>query len=708
MGTIPEDDLQLQLVQLLALPAIPEQAAALRKLAGRLHETGHAEAALAALEAAAERGVQDSGLWQAITGLRLQLQLPQLALAAAQIAVELAPDSVEARYNLALLLEQTGQLEDALAEYRLSLDILPTHYGSLCNLPLLLAKMGMQQEARAAGERALQACPDDPWLHFNQGDLLIGMRAAAAAEEAFRRALALSPDFHRARYALSIALAAQGGVRQALAERAQALAKEPTLQQDYSSPLTLDEGMAEGDVSPERVAVIAAFEELRIDDWHRYAQIVELYAGLVRGEYGNPPLDQHEMPYCGLALPVAADVQRQMARQAARRVQREVAGMRLRYPPRHSDRPLRIAYLSANFRPHPNARLMGGLYARHDRSRFKVHAYSLGPVEESPERQRVIDGVDVFRDLGALPVQAAAQLIANDGIDILVDLSGYTRHARPGILALRPAPVQVSYLGFPGTQGAPWIDYTLLDRYVLQPREREYWDERIVYLPHSNYHCELPQDLPPLPSRASLGLPGSGLVLGALHHPRKLEPSTWACWMDLLKRMPHACLWLICEAPVQKDQLIRNAANCGLAADRLIFSPQASQAEHLSRLRHADLFLDTFVYTGHTTTVDALGVGVPVVTLSGSSVVARIAGSMLRAHGLPELVATSEEEYRDLVLRLASDEAWRASLRRRAGDHANSNLFCPQRKLQQMEAAYETMWARYQAGLPPEDFDVSE
>ena len=709
MNTIQEDDLQAQLVQLLALPLTPEQTVKLRQLAGRLHEAGYAEASLAALEAVIERGsMQDAALWQAVTGLRLQLQLPHLALAAAQQAVELEPGSVDVRYNLAFLLEQTGQPEAALAQYAQALQIDPAHYSCLRNLPLLLARVGRQQEARASAEHGLRAFPDDPWLHFNHGDLLIGMCAAEQAVTAFRRALAIAPQFHRARYALSIALAACGDVRQAQLERAAALESEPELLHDYTSPLSIDEGLRDGDTSPARVAVIAAFEELRVDNWNRYEPITALYTALVKGECGNSPLDQHEMPYCALALPVGEATRRQVARQAARRVQKCVAGMHLTYPARGTVPQIRIGYLSANFRPHPNAYLMGDLYRRHDRSRFKVHAYSLGPADESLERQRVVDGADVFRDLDTLPPQAAAQLIANDGIDILIDLSGYVRHARPGILALKPAPIQVSYLGFPGTQGAAWIDYTMLDRHAVLPEVREFWDENIVYLPHSSYHCELPHKLPYYPSRAELGLPESGLVLGALHHPRKIEPLTWACWMSLLKALPDASLWLMFEAQVQIDNLRRNAAAHGIPADRLVFAPQVSQPEHVSRLRQADLFLDTFVYNGHTTTIDALSAGVPVVTLSGEAVVARIAGSMLKAHGLPELVVESEDEYSRLVRRLAGDEEWRTALRKRAGNYANSDLFCPERKLAQIETAYEQMWARHCSGLPPADFDVAE
>lgn len=708
MNTASAADLQSELKALLALPLADVSHSDLQALGKALFAADHTEAALRAFELLIECGMADAALWRMITGLRLQLQLPHLALDAAHRAVELAPDSADGWYNLALLLGETGNEAQALDAYARALAIDPRHYGSLRNRPVLLAKAGLLKEARAADQAVLQAYPDDPWLHFNSGDLLIGMRAAVDAEAAFRQALKLAPDFHQARYALSMALAAQGRIREAQAERAAALASEPQLASEYKSPLLLEGEAQNEEATPERVAVMAAFEELRLGDWHRYDEITALFSGLVSGEYGNPPLDQPEMPYSALSLPIDSATFQQLARQVAHRIRNNVVGERLVRPTRSGGRALHIGYISANFRPHPNARLMGRLYARHDRSRFKIHAYSLGPVQESAERERAMADADVFRDLGRLPVLAAAQLIANDGIDILVDLSGYARHARPEILALRPAPIQLSYVGYMATMGADFIDYALLDHEILKPGVRACWHEKIAYLPHCSYHCELPEDLPPTPSRAELGLPSSGLVLGALHHPRKHEPKSWACWMDLLKEIPNASLWLLYETEEQREQLLRNAAAHGVDQKRLVFSEQVDHSVHLTRLRCADIFLDTFVYNGHTTTVDALSVGLPVVTLSGDVVVARVAGSMLRAHGLPELVAQSVAEYKSLVHRLVSDHDWRQDLTLRASDHKGNKLFRPESRVRELETAYEMMWARHHAGLPPEDFDVPE
>lgn len=679
----------------------------LQALGTELHRAGVPSAALAAFERVTAMVPERVQVWHALAALRLELQQPQAALAACETALSLEPNNSDTLFNTAVVLAALEDHGSALAYYERVLAQQPEHYGALRNRPLVLNHLGQTELARRAAEAACAIYPDDTWLHFNRGELLLEARNAGLAIVAFSRALELAPDFHRARYALSLALAASGQVRAAYAEQRRALAAEPALQHTYRSPLVLDEGLDEGDTSPERVAMIAAFEILRSCDWRGYGQTAKLYAELVQGLHDNPPLAQHEMPYLALGLPISEALRRQGARQAAGRILCRTEGLRIDRPVRQVAPRLRIGYLSANFRPHPNAYLIGHLYARHDRQRFSVHAYSLGPPEDSPERAGVIAEADCFRDLYHLPPDAAAQLIADDGIDILIDLSGFTRHACPEILALRPAPVQVSYTGFMGTQGAPYIDYALLDRATLTTDIRAYWDEKIAYLPHCSYHCELPEAGTPL-SRAAYGLPTVGTVLCALHHPRKLEPYSFRSWLTILDSLPGSVLWLLYETEEQINNLQREAKQHGLNPERLVFAPFLARKKHLARYRCADLFLDTFIYNGHTTTVDALSMGLPVVTLRGQSVVSRVSATMLEAQDMPELIAVTEEEYQAIAIRLATDLVWRTEMQRRASDRVQSNLFQAERRTREIETAYEMMWARHEAGLPPADLNVPE
>lgn len=678
-----------------------------RDLGTQLHRAGQPEAALRSFERACERDPDSPGGWIAVASLRLQLQLPRLALEACNRALALAPNDINSLYSTAVVLTALGEYAPALHCYDRVLAMHAAHYGALRNRPMLLATMGRFHESRDAANQAIGAYPDDPWLHYNQGDLLLGMQAAEEAAMAFQQALALAPTFHQARYALAIALAAQGRVREAYVEREAALVSAPELVTTYKSPLIQDARYGTNEVSPERVAILAAFELVYRCNWSDYSSLCRLFTELVQGRHDNPPLDQQEMPYLALCLPVGEDIRRQVARQASARVLNAVREQRIFRPKRAPADQICIAYISAGFGPHPSAQLMGDIYARHDRSRFRVHAYAVGPSLDCPERDRVREGVDLFRDLERYPADAAAQLIANDGVDILIDLSGLTRGARPEILALRPAAIQVSYMDFIGTQGAPYIDYALLDREILDQYTRQFWDEKIAYLPACSYHCEMPPLVAPC-TRADVGLPASGLVFGALHHPRKLDPECFSVWLDLLEEHPDSTLWLLYELDSQIENL-RLAANArGIADIRLAFAPMASLAVHQARLRLADICLDTFVYNGHTTTVDVLGAGVPVVTLRGAGAVARVAASMLTAHGVPELIADSIDEYKAIVRRLASDPSWLEQVRERIANYGDSRLFCPEIRVRELETAFEIMWQRHQAGLPPSDFDVPE
>jgi protein O-GlcNAc transferase len=681
--------------------------ARLQTLGAQLHQSGQREAALRAFELACENAPEHLDSWLAVAALRLELKLPHAALKACNFVLKLAPDHPQALYSTGVVLAALGDSAAALHCYDKTLSIQADHYGALRNRPMLLTTLGRMDEARQAAQNAVAAYPQDAWLHSNLGEMLLGMQAALEAAEAFQQALALAPDFHQARYALAIALAAQGRVNEAYTERVAALEASPSLAESYQSPLVLDALYGTNDVSPERIAVIAAFEAIYCCNWQRYSETSRLYAELVQGQHGNASLNQHEMPYLALGLPVGDAIRRQVARQAAARVLEEVRGARLHRPRRSRSEKISIGYLSANFGPHPSAQLMGGIYARHDRSRFKVHAYSMGMSAESVERSRVQAGVDVFRDVQRYPAAATAQLIINDGIDILIDLSGFTKGARPEILALRPAPIQVSYMDFIGTMGAEYIDYALLDHNILSPACREFWGEKIAYLPNCSYHCEMPSGAATC-SRVEAGLPAAAVVLGALHHPRKLDPDCFSVWLDLLKQIPDSILWLLYESNEQIDNLRRLANENGVSEQRLIFAPFVEHQQHLSRLALVDIFLDTFHYNGHTTTIDALSAGVPVVTLQGDSAVARVAASMLKAHGVPELVAGTVDEYKALICRLANEPDRRQGLRSRIADYASSNLFCPETRVREIEAAYEMMWARHQAGLLPADFDVPE
>ena len=353
---------------------------------------------------------------------------------------------------------------------------------------------------------------------------------------------------------------------------------------------------------------------------------------------------------------------------------------------------IRIGYLSADFQRHATACLVRELFERHDRSRFEVIGYSLGADDGGAERLALAASLDRLVDLRGLDDIAAAARIHADGIDILVDLKGYTSGARTAVLAQRPAPIQVNFLGYPGTMGVDFIDYLIADPIILPLDRQAFYDERIVHLPD----CYQPNDARRHDAtisrgRAAFGLPEAGFVFCCFNAPWKLTPALFALWMRLLAATPASVLWLLGAGGPATDNLRRTAIDHGVAPERLIFAGSRPPEEHLARQRAADLFLDTLPYNAHTTAADALWEGLPLLSCTGSGFAGRVATSMLHAAGLPELAVATLQDYEATALALARDPARLAGIR----DHLHQKqgpLFDMARYTRHLEAAYRRMW----------------
>jgi predicted O-linked N-acetylglucosamine transferase (SPINDLY family) len=376
--------------------------------------------------------------------------------------------------------------------------------------------------------------------------------------------------------------------------------------------------------------------------------------------------------------------------------------------PRQSRSRITLGYLSADFHAHATAYLIAELFEKHDRERFAVVGYSYGPDDGSSTRRRLVKALDRFVELKDVSFGDSAQRIAADGVDILVDLKGYTGNARTQILALRPAPIQVNYLGYPGTMGAPFMDYILVDDFIVPLEQQPFFTEKLVHLPGCYQVNDGQRAISPhTPSRAACALPEEGFVFCSFNNNYKITPEMFGVWMELMKAVPGSVLWLLEGNRFAPANLRREAESRGVAAQRLVFAPRRSLADHLARYRLADLFLDTFPCNAHTTASDALWVGCPVLTLAGQTFVSRVAGSLLRSLGLPELITTSLDEYFDVALRLARDANWLAELRvRLAANRTTSRLFDAEQFARDLEQAYVTMWQIHMAGDKPHAFAV--
>jgi len=362
---------------------------------------------------------------------------------------------------------------------------------------------------------------------------------------------------------------------------------------------------------------------------------------------------------------------------------------------------IRIGYLSNDFHDHATSLLLVESLEMHDRARFELHAYSYGGNDGKSMRPRLETAFDDFHDISAMTDREAADAIHRDRVDILVDLKGYTLNARTGILMLHPAPIQVNYLGYPGTLGADICDYIVTDRFITPPTTAADYAESFAFMPHSYQPHGRPALLGPRPERAAAGLPPDGFVFCCFNQPYKITPEMFGLWCRLLHFVPGSVLWMLDSALARGN--LRNAAlGHGIGSERLIFAPDMAQTGHLERLQLADLVLDTAPYGAHTTASDALWAGVPIVTCPGETFPSRVAGSLLHAIGLAELIAPDLDGYFDVAYGLATDperlDLLRHKLRR---NRETCPLFDVVRYTADLEQIYEIMWRRHRAGLPP-------
>ncbi|MBY0510423.1 MAG: hypothetical protein K2P94_09740, partial [Rhodospirillaceae bacterium] len=370
--------------------------------------------------------------------------------------------------------------------------------------------------------------------------------------------------------------------------------------------------------------------------------------------------------------------------------------------PRHGK--IRIGYYSADFYAHATSYLMAGLFELHDRTAFEITAFSFGPDTQDAMQHRVTAAFDRFIDVRATSDAGVAALSRELRIDIAVDLKGYTQGDRMNIFAERAAPVQANFLGYPGTVGAPWMDYIIADAVVLPEAHRAHYAEKVVTLPGSYQVNDGRRVISArVFTRAELGLPEDGFIFCCFNHSAKILPDVFDIWMRILRSVPGSVLWLLKDYAPAADNLRKEAEKRGVDGARLVFAPRLPLADHLARLRAADLFLDTLPYNAHTTCSDALWAGVPVLTRKGAAFAGRVAASLLTAVGLPELIVATAAEYERLAVTLAADSNRLAQLRRKlAANRATAPLFDTPRFARHLEEAYARMHARHHAGLPPD------
>jgi predicted O-linked N-acetylglucosamine transferase (SPINDLY family) len=638
------------------------------------------------------------------------------AVASCDRAIALDPTNAEAFSNRGLALVELRRYEEALASCESAIALRPDLPEAFNNRGNALKELKRFDAALASYQQAIALRPDYAEGFNNCANALIGLKRFAEALESCQRAIALRRDLAEAYYNRGIALHELKRHEEALASYDQAIALRP----GYPEAL-VNRGTALTDLRRYDEARDSYARALAVAPEHPYLKGMHVFANLLVCDWTDFDHDcaQLERGVAGGAaaalpfhlLPCTSDpaIQLACARDFIAR-RHPPAAIPLWRGERYAHDRVRVAYLSADFGDHPVSLLAAGLFERHDRRRFEITAVSYGPDGPSPMRARLKGAFDRFIDAQALRDADVAQRLRDLEIDIAVDLNGFTDGLRPDVLARRPVPVQVNYLGYAGTMGAAYWDYILADRFVIPQDSRRFYTEQVVHLPHAFMVTDASRKISsPAPTRAQAGLPEGGFVFCCFNNSYKIMPDVFDVWMRLLGQVEGSVLWLAAANASATDNLRRQAQARGVAPDRLVFAPKVPLNEdHLARLALADLFLDTPRYNAHATAADALWAGVPVLACAGASFASRVAGSLLGAVGLEDLIASSLADYEALALRLAGDRALLASLRERlARNRLMRPLFDTDRFARDLEAAYATMWERAQRGDPPASFTVA-
>jgi protein O-GlcNAc transferase len=655
--------------------------------------------------------------WLSRGNILVELSRSAEAVTAYDKALSLKPGLTEAWHGRGNAFAALKRDVDAFASFDGALSLKPDLAEAWLGRGNVLSDLKRHDEAVAEYDKALSLNPDIAEAWLGRGNVLFDLRRHDEAVTAYDKVLSLSPGMAEAWLGRGNVLFEANRHGDALAAFDRALSLKPDLAEGWSGRGNVfvglkryDEAFIAYDKALALKPDLAALEGERIHcrmhlcDWSNFETERDHLVRSVRSGKENTN------PFAFLGVGSSAEDQFACAQLWTRK----------RYPPsrqalwregiyRHDK--IRVGYVSSDFRQHPVADLIAGVFECHDRSHFDVLGISIGKDDHSEIRQRVVRSFDRFIDAEALGAVEIAKRIREEEIDILIDLNGSTRDARTEIFARRPAPVQVNYLGYPGTMGANYIDYIVADPVLIPASQQSSYSENIAYLPHSY----LPHDDTSRPvsersfERGEFGLPADGFVFCCFNNAYKLNPELFRSRMKLLKAVDGSVLWLSEHNATAVNNLRKEAAAAGVEPDRLVFAKRlASSADHLARHRLADLFLDTLPYNAHTTASDALWAGLPVLTQIGATFAGRVAASLLNAVGLPELIAETAEQFESMAIELATTPERLSAIKHKlAQNRATQPLFNTKLYTRHLEGAYAAMHSRRQNGLLPDHIHVA-
>ncbi|MCH4151600.1 MAG: tetratricopeptide repeat protein [Sphingobium sp.] len=635
---------------------------------------------------------------------------PEHAVACFRRALAVRADCAEVQYNLARVLQELRENEDAASAYHAAIAHKPDYAEAYNNLGALYLAMAKPREAIGHLQSAIKLKPDYADAYNNLGNAYRDVGNTTSAIAYYNQVLTFQPGHARAHYNLGLIHHMQGKVGEAIMSFERAMFHAPEYSDAHREMAALLLGLnlreeaieayqrgLKGNPHDDMTLALLLHQQGHICDWEGMAPYLDRLPELGTGT-------QAVSPWGMLALEDAP---------ARHRIRSEL-GIAARFggaertpiaPPAARPEKIKVGYFTSDIHHHATMFLLGRMIALHDRDRFEVHAYSYGAEDSSAYRSLF----DRFYDVHRMDDQEVAALARKAGLDIAIDLKGHTKDGRLGILSYGAAPVQMSYLGYPGTSGADFIDYMIADRVVVPDAQRAHYSESMIYLPGSyqvNDNCRPIADAGF--TRAQMGLPENAFVFACFNNPYKITPEEFDIWMRLLKAVEGSVLWLYKANPWAEANLRKEAEKRGVEASRIVFAEGLPVEQHLARQHLADLFLDTFNVNAHTTASDALWGGLPILTRMGEGFAARVAGSLLHAVGLPELAVETSEAYEALALELASNPARLEELRTRlAANRLTMPLFDTEGFVRHIEAGYEAAYDRFLNGEGPTDIEIA-
>ena len=628
-------------------------------------------------------------------------------------AIAIKPDYAAAYYNMGTILEVQNRMDEAIEAYNKALAIKLDYAEAHFQIGVVFQKQNRQEEAIEAYNKALAIKPDYADALYNMGIAFQKLDKQEEAIEAYNKALAIKPDYAAACNNMGNAIKEQNRLEEAIALYQKAISIKPDYADAYynmGNALKDQEKLEEAievfnkilTIMPDHEAARVGnlYQSARICNWDNIAKEVNLIPELGISK-------KHVPPFALLSLEDAPE-----RHQIRSKIYAKANYPQKTLPPkdRPSKRPkrIRIGYFSSDFKEHPVAYLIAKVLEQHNRDQFEVFGYSLHGSSSGEMRQRLAKSFDCFTDVQDMSDKDISLRARKDKIDIAIDLNGYTENLRTGIFAYRAAPIQISYLGYPGSMGAEFMDYIVADQHLIPPESQKHFNEEQLYLPNTYMPTDNSRELSNKEiTRSELGLPDDAFVFCCFNNNYKISPNEFDIWMRLLTKVENSVLWLRQSNQFSIINIKNEAQRRNVDPSRLVFADKIPMDEHLARQRFADLFIDTFVFNAHTTAAEALWAGLPVVTKIGSGFAARVAGSLLNAVGLPELITETEEDYEALILKLATNPTKLAEIKEKlATNRLTQPLFDTDLYTRHLENGYQQAYQNYFDGNMPQTIIV--